>query len=171
MNSVLSAPGASGNNTANIALAPLGPTNSSFVTGTLVTITNNGNIPVSAFALKLSDTNNNAALQSGTWACFYSDGQLLVNEPLITVEGYGAATVGGPIAVGGTDTYTLVLYADSPNGGCGPTFTGFTGSAYTGFTPYSGSAQALGPNSAAVSLPNGAQGGVMTVTLTLSYQG
>src|ERR1035437_9159654 len=106
MNVVLSANGASGNNTASISLPAVGPTNSTFVAGpNVVTITKAGNIPINATGLQLTDNNNNATLQSEVWVCFYSDNQILVNEPLATVESYGLATVGGPIAVGGTDTY------------------------------------------------------------------
>ena len=169
MNVVLSAPGASGNNTANIALADVGPVGSTFSTpATVVTITNTGNIPVSEIALQLGDTTNNGTLKSEAWVCFYSDNELLVNEPLTTVEGYGAATVAGSIAPGATDTYTMVVYAGSIDNGCGATFTGFSGGAYTTFEPYTG-APALGPNPGAADLTNAAQGGVLTPTLTLTY--
>jgi predicted ribosomally synthesized peptide with SipW-like signal peptide len=172
MNVTLSAPGASGNNTANIALANVGPVGSTFTTpATVVTITNNGNIPVSEIALQVGDTTNNATLKSEAWACFYSDGQLLVNEPLTTVEGYGAATVGGAIAPGATDTYTFVIYAGSIDNGCGATFTGFSGSAYTTNEPYGGAAPTFGPNTGAADLTNAAQGGVLTPTLTVTYSG
>lgn len=172
MNVTLSAPGASGNNTSSIALADVGPVNSTFTTPpTVVTITNNGNLPVTEIALQVGDTNNNGTLQGEAWACFYSDGQLLVNEPLTTVEGYGAATVGGAIAPGATDTYTFIVYAGSIDNGCGATFTGFSGGAYTGNEPYTGAAPTLGANASATDLTNPAQGGVLTPTLTVTYQG
>jgi predicted ribosomally synthesized peptide with SipW-like signal peptide len=171
LNVDLSASGATGNGTPNITLAPLGPVGSSFVSGAeLITITNNGNVPVSEVALKVSDTNNNSTLQSETNVCFYSDGQLLVNEPLSTVEGYGAAVVGGSIAAGATDTYTAVFYAGATDAGCGAYFTGISGSSYTGYEGYSGT-PAFGTNGTAPTLTNPAEGGTITPKITLSYQG
>ena len=170
MNVTLAAPDASGNNTQNITLKDVGPVGSTFETDTLVTITNNGNIPVSEINLQLGDTNNNGTLQSEAWVCFYSDNELLVNEPLTTVEGYGSAAVGGSIAVGGTDTYTLVVYAGSADNGCGGAFTGFTGGSYTtNETP--ASPPAFGTNPSSPALTNPAQGGVLTPTLTVTYAG
>jgi ABC-type antimicrobial peptide transport system permease subunit len=173
MNVVLSAPGAQGNNTPNINLADVGPVPSTFSTGpTVITITNNGNIPVNEIALQMGDSNTNSTLQSEAWACFYSDGEILVNEPLTTVEGYGAATVAGLVAAsGGTDTYTLVIYAGSVDTGCGTPFTGFSGGAYTTFRGYTGSAPAFGANPSSPSLTNPAQGGTLTPSTTLTYVG
>lgn len=169
MNVTLAATGASGNGSPNITLAPVGPVGSSFVTpATLITITNNGNIPVNEVALQFSDTHNNTTLQSETWACFYSDGYLFVNEPLTTVEGYGSVEVAGTIAAGGTDSYTVVFYAGSTDGGCGAAFTGYSGGAYTSAEGYSG-APAFGTNPTAASLTNSAQGGVLTPSVTVSY--
>lgn len=163
--------GATGNGTPNMTLAPLGPVGSSFVsTPTLITITNSGNIPVSEVALKVSDTNNNATLQSETNVCFYSDGELLVNEPLTTVEGYGSAVVGGSIAAGATDTYTAVFYAGATDANCGAYFTGFSGGSYTTNELYTG-APAFGANATAATLTNPAEGGVITPSVTLSYTG
>jgi len=170
MNVTLSAPDASGNNTQAITLKDVGPVGSTFETDTLVTITNNGNIPVSEIDLQLSDSNNNATLQSEAWVCFYSDGELLVNEPLTTVEGYGSAAVGGGIGVGGTDTYTLVVYAGSADNGCGGAFSGFSGGAYTNDETYSGT-PAFGTNPSSSSLTNPAEGGTLIPTLTVTYAG
>jgi predicted ribosomally synthesized peptide with SipW-like signal peptide len=172
MNVVLSAPGASGNNTPTITLPDEAPVGSTFATPpTVITITNNGNIPVSEIALKLADTNTNSTLQSEAWACFYSDGEILVNEPLTTVEGYGPATVGGGVAPGGTDTYTMIIYAGSIDTGCGAAFTGFSGGAYTTNETYTGSAPTRGGNPSAASLTNGAQGGTLTPSTTVTYTG
>jgi hypothetical protein len=171
MNVVLSADNAGGNGTANITLPAVGPVSSSFVGGpNLVTITNAGNIPIKEIGLQLSDTNNNPTLQSEVWVCFYSDNQILVNEPLALVETYGLATVQGDVAVGATDTYTLVLYAGSANAGCGAAFTGFSGGQYGTYESYSG-APALGTNPTSLSLTDPAQGGTLNVNLKVTYQG
>jgi hypothetical protein len=172
MNVVLSANGASGNNTATISLPAVGPVSSSFVGGpNEVTITNAGNIPINEIGLQVSDTNNNATLQSETWVCFYSDGSLFFNEPLTTVETYGLGTVAGTVAAGATDTYTLVLYAGSQNAGCGATYTGFSGGQYGNAETFSGSTPGFGLNPAAASLTNPAQGGTLNVDLKITYQG
>jgi predicted ribosomally synthesized peptide with SipW-like signal peptide len=152
-----------------------GPTGSSFVDVDPVTITNYSSFAVSEIALQVTDPDNlntaqSAALDTETWACFYSDGELLVNEPLPTVEGYANAVVGGSISAGGTDSYTVVFYAGATDNGCGATFTGFSGGSYTTNEPYVGS-PAFGTNSAAASLDNSAQGGVIDPTLTLTYTG
>jgi predicted ribosomally synthesized peptide with SipW-like signal peptide len=170
----LSATGATGNGTASITLPNVGPTGSSFVTGAqLITITNSSTFPVSEIALQLTDPDNvsngaSAALDTETWACFYSDGQLLFNEAMPTVEGYGSAVVAGSIAAGSTDTYTIVFYAGD-NGAndplCGAAFTGFSGGSYT---TYEVPPQAA---STVASLDNSAQGGVIDPTLTVSYTG
>ncbi|HUZ39981.1 MAG TPA: SipW-dependent-type signal peptide-containing protein [Acidimicrobiales bacterium] len=166
-----SATATAGWNTPNLTLATANAfESSSFAEVSNVTITNNGNIPVSEVALKISDVNNNADMQGALWACIYSDGELLVNEPLTTIEGYGSAVVGGSIAAGGTDSYSVVIYAGTTDGGCGAAFTGFSGGAYTSNEPYSGT-PAFGTNPAALSLDNGAQGGTVIPTLTVSYTG
>ncbi len=178
MNVVLSSPTATaGNNTANLTLPSTGPTPSTFTTAPeLITINNNSNIPVNEVALQLSDTNNNSTLQAETWACFYSDGSILFNEPLTTVEGYGQAAVLGTIPAGGTDSYTVVFYAGrTENTGCGAAFTGFQLKPYGGFPGayYSSESypQSPGTNASAASLTNPAQGGSLTPTVTLSYTG
>ena len=165
--------GAGGNNTATLTFPTFGPTGSTFVVADPVTITNNSNIPVTEVAIQLTDPNKvangaSAALDTETWACFYSDGQLLFNEAMPTVEGYGSAVVAGSIAAGSTDTYTIVFYAGD-NGAndplCGAAFTGFSGGSYT---TYEVPPQAA---STVASLDNSAQGGVIDPTLTVSYTG
>jgi hypothetical protein len=174
---VLSANGATGNGTPNITLGPLGPTGSSFTTSPdLITITNNGTMTATEVALKLSDHNNNSTLEHETWACLYSDGGVFFNEPLTTVEGYGQTAIGHlALAPGATDTYTVVYYAGSTeNTGCGHTFSGFSAVPYDG---YSGQYNATEPyptgttNSAALSLTNLAEGGIVTPTVTVSFTG
>jgi predicted ribosomally synthesized peptide with SipW-like signal peptide len=165
--------GASGNNTATLTFPNPGPVGSTFVAVDPVTITNNSNIPVTEIGLQLTDPDNvsnaqSAALDTETWACFYSDGELLYNEAMPTVEGYSNATVTGTIAPGATDTYTIVFYAGD-NGAndpaCGGAFTGFSGGAYT---TYEAVPQAA---STAPSLNSDAEGGMINPTLTLTYQG
>ena len=121
MNVTVSSPGASGNGTPSITLPAVGPVGSSFMTSYDVTITNNSNIPVNEISYTLSDNNNNGTFQSETWACIYSDGYLYANEPLTTIEGYGQSAQLVPnINPGGTDSYTLVIYAGTTeNTGCG----------------------------------------------------
>ncbi len=173
MNVTLSSSGVgdTGQNTPTLTIAPLTGVGSTFMTAAdEITITNNSPFPVTEVALQLSDVNNNATLQGETWACFYSDSELLVNEPLTTVEGYGAAVVGGGIAAGGTDTYTAIFYAGAIDTGCGPAFTGFSGSAYTSYEGYAGT-PAFGGNPGAASLTNGAEGGTVVPMVTLTYNG
>jgi hypothetical protein len=165
--------GAGGNGTATLTFPTFGPTGSSFVVVDPVTITNNSNIPVNEIGLQLTDPNKvangaSAALDTETWACFYSDGQLLYNEAMPTVEGYLNATVAGPILAGATDTYTIVFYAGD-NGAndplCGAAFTGFSGGSYTTFE--------VPPQAASTvaSLNPDAEGGMIDPTLTVTYTG
>jgi predicted ribosomally synthesized peptide with SipW-like signal peptide len=169
-----SATASSGNGTANLGLATANAyEGSTFVETGNVLVTNSGNIPVSEVALAMSDQNNNVPMLDALWACFYSDGEVLVNEPLTTIEGYGPGVVAGGIAVGGTDSYTVVIYAGATDGGCGPAFSGFSGGSYSTNELYTaGSPPALGNNlAAAAGLPNGAQGGTVIPALTLTYNG
>jgi hypothetical protein len=174
---VLSASGATGNGTPNITLGSLGLVGSSFMTPpTLITITNNGTMTASEVALKLSDQNNNATFQNETWVCLYKDGNVLVNEPLKTVEGYGVAAIGHlSLAPKATDSFTADYYAGpTENTGCGKTFSGFSPIPINGYLgqyattePYpSGTV-----NTAALSLTNPAEGGRITPTVTISFVG
>jgi hypothetical protein len=168
-----------GYNTNSITFAPQAPVASTFVTAPqLITIYNDGTVTATEISMELADPNNvanaaSAALDSETWACMYSDGELAFNEPLSVVEGYGSVVIGAQtIPPGGTDTYTVVYYAGSTDGGCGPTFTGISGHTYTTFEGYSG-APAFGVNTdpLAVPLTNAAEGGTITPTFTVSYSG
>jgi len=178
-------PNATGNGTPNLTPGSRGPTLSSFMTAPeLITITNNGNIPATEVALKLSDTNNNATLQGEMWACLYSDGSsgggVFLNEPLTTVEGYGQAAIGHLVlAPGATDTYTVVYYAGPTEAtGCGGVYTGYQAVPYGGYPgayysaiTYTGPAPVFGPNPAAASLTNLAENGSVTPIVTVSYTG
>jgi predicted ribosomally synthesized peptide with SipW-like signal peptide len=166
MNVTLSAPGAQGNDTPSITLPDVGPVGSTFTTGpTVVTITNNGSLAVSEVAIQLSDTTNNGTLKTEAWVCVESGGGVFANEPLTTVEGYGAGVIGGSIAPGATDSYIVIVYAGSQDTGCGTTFTGFAGGSYTSTTPYPNAS----PNPDSASLTNAAQGGTLTPTFTVTY--
>jgi predicted ribosomally synthesized peptide with SipW-like signal peptide len=168
----------SGYNTNSITFAPQAPVASSFVTAPqLITIYNNGSVTATEITMQLTDPNvanaASAALDSETWVCMYSDGELAFNEPMPVVEGYGSVVIGPQtIAPQATDTYTVVFYAGSADNGCGPTFTGISGHTYTSFEAYSGT-PALGPNTdpLAVPLTNAAEGGTITPTFTVSYSG
>jgi hypothetical protein len=182
---VLSSPGARGNGTRNLTLAPLGPTRSSFMTTPeLITITNEGNIPATEVALRLTDHHNNTTLKREMWACLYSDGSsgggVFFNEPLTMVEKYGQAAIGHlSLAPHATDTYTVVYYAGpTENTGCGTAFSGYKAVPYGGYPgayysaePYSGAVPTLGANPAAASLSNGAENGYVTPMVTVSYTG
>jgi hypothetical protein len=147
-----------------------------------VTITNNSNIPVTEVALQLTDPDNvsngaSAALDTETWACFYSDGELLYNEAMPTVEGYGNAAVLGSIAAGGTDTYTIVFYAGD-NGAssplCGGAFSGWANSPYGGFPSAYWNYESFPGTLTASTVPSlnsDAEGGMINPTLTVTYQG
>jgi predicted ribosomally synthesized peptide with SipW-like signal peptide len=124
----------SGNNTANLVLAPINAAEgSSFVEAYHVIMTNNGNIPVNEITYQLTDSQNGSsasvALQTEMWACLYSgtgnmygnEGEVYFNSPLTTVTGWGAgASKFLTLPVGTTDDYTVVIYAGSTDNGCGP---------------------------------------------------
>lgn len=174
---VLSASGASDNHTPDISLEPLGPTGSSFLTApTLITITNNGTLAAAQVALQLGDRGNSTSLEDETWVCFYSGGNILVNEPLTTVKGYGRAAIGNlTLAPAATDSYTVIYYAGiKENTGCGGAFTGYSATPYNGYVgqynstePYPSGAT----NPAALSLTNPVEGESITPTVTVTYVG
>src|ERR1035438_1631401 len=159
-----------GYNTNSITFAPQAPVASSFVTAPqLITIYNNGNVTATEISMKLTDPYNvanlpSAALDSQTWVCMYSDGELAFNEPMTTVEGYGSVVIGAQnIAPQATDTYTVVFYAGSADSGCGPTFTGISGDTYTNFEAYTPPNPAFGTNRGPLALPltSAAEGGTI----------
>jgi predicted ribosomally synthesized peptide with SipW-like signal peptide len=213
MNVVVSAPGAvengsdcsnSGENCTAITLPSFGPVGSTFATTPeVVTVTNNSNIPVTEVSVALTDTNNNAGLQSDVWACFFvpktmatigaplavesttNPWVVVANEPLTTVEAYGATFTEAPLASGGQDQYGVVFYAGDANTGCGNTYSlvapygsssgifypGYGGSipsAYQLFDPTQGSGTG---NSAAGTLGPTDQGGTITPTMTYTFTG
>jgi predicted ribosomally synthesized peptide with SipW-like signal peptide len=184
LNVDVSSPGASGNGGQSITLPSTGYEPSSFMTSYTVTITNNSNIPVNEIAYQLGDSTNNGTFEAETWTCLYSDGYIYFNEPLTTVVGYGQAAEILNIPVGGTDSYTLVVYAGpTEDTGCGSATTGYSASpwtspdgqviphSYTSGETYVGPAPTFGVNPAAASLTDPAEGGMLTPTFTASFEG
>jgi hypothetical protein len=170
---VLSAPGASGNGTARVTLPGVGPTGSSFSTGPVpVTITNAGHDPASLVAIALSDRATSHTLRHELWTCVIVAGRQLVNEPLTVVESYGHASVPPVLLLPeGTSTFAVVTYA-------GPTQDTGCGGAMSDFHPWhwggygDGVAYPSGTsNPAAASLTNGAEGGMLELTVTTTYAG
>lgn len=209
--------------TDNTAALVLAPTNShegsSFAEVYHVVMTNNSNIPVSEVSFQLGATNDgsgpSSVMQAGLWACLYASdagasgpGEIYFNSPLNTAITWGAgASKFLQLPVGGTDDYTLVIYAGPSDNGCGPRYDGFvagswnfnpsdpnsptlpglyngfpvgspptwTGGANTQTYPFYDSSSPWTPywgtNPAAGSLLTGAQGGVVTPTLTVGYYG
>ena len=174
---VLSASGASGNDTPNIVLGYLEPVDSSFMSPpTLITITNNGTMTATEVALQLSDHHTNSTFENETWACLYRDGGVVFNEPLTIAEGYGQSAIGHlNLLPGATDSFTAVYYAGPKEAtGCGGAYSGFNAVPYDGYPgQYSATKQYLGGsvNPAALSLTNPAEGGTITPTVTVSFQG
>jgi predicted ribosomally synthesized peptide with SipW-like signal peptide len=169
MNMQLSAPsvpGATvGSGGLSVTLPATSPENSTFDTGAKqVIMTNKGNIPVDAFYLKVSDdvtgTSSAAsqALKSQLFARVISDGYVLYDGPLSALESLGQLRVDGPIPVDGTDEIETEFYA-----GAVPAL----GSNVCG-TPLLGG---VCPAASAPSLTNDAEGGVVTPTLTITYNG
>jgi hypothetical protein len=171
----LTAPGAQcTNNDASgchaLTLPDVGPVGSIFdSTPTVVTITNTGNIPAFFDAIQMSETHNadtaSVALRNAMNVCIKStdDSGTWVegNGPLTTATALTPSVQENPVKLmpGDTASYQVEFYAgqDSSCGTVssdGPHTAGIWG-AYT--TP--------------ASLPNAAQGGVVTPTLTFSFHG
>lgn len=170
-----SAIGATGTGTTTLALKDVGPTNSSFVTSTKVTVKNVGTVVANNLRLAVTATvgapANSANLESQMWACLSAgtagNTHIVFNEPLSTAMGYGTITVGGTIQLAATETYTLTLYAGSTDAGCGTAFTGVSGHAWTTSSHLRGTTATK--NTAAISLNNTAEGGVVTPKVTVNY--
>jgi predicted ribosomally synthesized peptide with SipW-like signal peptide len=153
-----------GNNTANLALANLGPTGSTFTTGDqLVTITNNAPFVVSEITATPGDTfdssggptSPNSRLAAETYLCEVSSGEVIYNGLLSAAPAQGI--VGTLAASGGTDSYIVNVYAGNATTACG---TGTTGTTPNVPAP-----------SGAPTLNNDAEGGVIQPTMTVSYTG
>lgn len=128
------------------ALSATAPEASTFTTGAQpVTIRNNGNIAVNAFQVSATDLSNNAALKSGLW---------------VKITSYNAEDEAG----GSNVVYdgTLAGLEASALTVTGPITAGHTDQMEVEF--YAG--YGLAP-----SLPNEAQGGSITPTITVTYSG
>jgi len=192
-----------------LTLPAFGPVGSTFATTPeVVTVTNSSPFPVTEESVALTDTNNNAGLRSDVWACFFapqtmatSNGQLalesgtnpwvvVANEPLSTVEAYGAMWTVDNLAPGGQDQYGVVFYAGDANTGCGGTYSlvapygsssgiyypGFISSSYTAPAAYAffDISQGAGTGNSGASasgLGQADQGGTITPTMTYTFTG
>jgi predicted ribosomally synthesized peptide with SipW-like signal peptide len=174
---------------------------SSFLETYTVTITNTSNIPVNEIAYTLTDPNALAnaaslAFDQEAWVCLYSDGYIYANEPMGVVEAYGQTAEIDTLAPLSTDSYSLVVYAGPiESTGCGGAVTRYHATPWTspggtvvpaqyaassnGNSPTtpdytfvnSASVPLLGVNTGAASLVSAAEGGVITPTFTVTYEG
>jgi predicted ribosomally synthesized peptide with SipW-like signal peptide len=168
MNVQLSTTAVGANLSANgqtLTFANFGPTGSTFTTGDLaVTITNYSNFAVSELVSTPGDTYDgsggpaspNSLLAAEAYLCETSSGTVIYNGLLSAAP---AQPIGGTLAAyptsGDTDGYTVNIYAGSVTTACG---SGTSGTAVSG-------------TSTAPTLAQGAQGGVIDPTLTVSYSG
>jgi len=155
---IASATAASGNNTSAITFAPA-IENSSFTTGDqLVTITNNSNIPVKEITATPSDPftagTANAALAAEVSLCEVSSGEVIYNGLLSAAP---AQAINGTLIAGGTDNYTVNIYAGNEPTACGAVTT-------------PGNAAVAGMSTSG-DLQPAAEGGVITPTMTVTYSG
>ena len=160
---------------AAITLPDVGPVGSTFeTTPTHVYVTNTGNIPAYFAAIQMSETDTNsthdAALRNAMNVCIHSTDPsgtwVEANGPLTVADALTPTVVENPVKVvpGQTVSYWVDFYAGQDSA-CGTiyssgshttaTWTGYLGHAYQ--TP--------------ASLPQDAQGGSVTPTLTFSYTG
>jgi hypothetical protein len=164
----------SGNGTDALVLATSSAEGSTYNVGPEdVVATNTGTLPATEITIGITDptandSTANQALDAGTWACIYSDGVTIINEPLSTVVGEGTFVVGATtIPVGGTDDYGVQFYAGpTESNSCGGAFNGISGGEFTTAGPF-----VAGVNSSALALNNPAQGGTITPTFTMTYSG
>jgi len=129
----------------------------------------------------MTDTNNDSTMQSGIYACvasgFGATGGpwVLFNEPLTTIESYGALPLtgagipvpnGADLAPGASDYYTIQFYA-------GPTAATQCGSSVDWFAtaPSYPNPAGGGFNTASSTLGTASQGGTVTPALTFTYSG
>jgi hypothetical protein len=138
------------------------PVSSTFdTTADIITVHNTGNIPVVYSSVALSDNSPsvgpNATFASETGVCLWSDGSNVTNQSNAnyshTYMSYTAADAptGYVIAAGGTDTYSVDMFAGMDSTVCG---------AVSDYGTY-----------AATSLTNAAQGGSFSETVTLGFTG
>ena len=113
---------------------------------------NNSSVPVYEWNFAMTLGYNNVTLANEVGMCAYSDGDYMYNGLIADAQG---ATLVNPgeeeIAPYGTDTYQIAYYAGEPSALCGTTNEG-----------------PGAPVTVAGSLTNGAEGGTITPTFTLS---
>jgi hypothetical protein len=150
-----------GNGTTSLTL-PAVVAASSFTTGDqVVTMYNNGAIPASEITEAIGTNYPASALAAELFVCETSFGQggspqyVIYNGPLS--GGLSTQAIAGTIAVGGTDTYTINVYAGTEPTACGPLTT--IGSI------------AAGGTSTAPTLDNSVEGESLNVTVTVGYSG
>lgn len=166
----LSSPGAtSGNNTKTLTLADFGPTASTFTSpASIITITNNGTVKANEVWMGVSNAGPSAAADAALWSqlslCIYSPpssnggpGGVVFNGLVTTLQamnGGKGQQVAGYVGPDGSpiDAYTTQFYAGESTTPCG---TASFGGTYA--TP--------------PSLTDAAQGGVVTPTVTIQYEG
>lgn len=146
LNMTVAGPAGSTTDGKTVTLAAVGPVASTFSTGAqLVTTTNSGNITASAILLSASDVNNNATFQSELYVRIDSwSGPNQTGTKVVVYDGTLAYMEAHPISI------------------MGPILPGQTDPFEVTYYAGSGSAP---------SLSNGAMGGVVIPTITVSYQG
>ncbi|HUX71442.1 MAG TPA: hypothetical protein VMV41_13080 [Cellulomonadaceae bacterium] len=166
----LSSPDAtSGNNTKTLTLADFGPTASTFKTpASIITITNNGTVKANEVWIGVGNAGPAAAADAAMWSqlslCIYSPpslnggvGGVVFNGLVSTLQAMNSGKgqqVAGYVGPNGppTDAYTAEFYAGLNTTSCGNASYGGT--------------YATPP-----SLTDAAQGGVVTPTVTIQYEG
>ncbi len=154
MNVVLSGAGTLSTDQRTLTFAPLGPTGSSFVYAQLVNVKNVGDIPAN-FVYETLTAAGGSDLIAGLHVCISSD-NILYNGPLSSAP-VGQQLAGPLAANGGTDKYTVTIYAGDQVTPCG------TGVAMGALQP--------GVTSPAPSLPNAAQGQSVTIGVRMDFEG
>ena len=155
-----------------LTFASPAPAGSSFTTGAMpVTITNYSNIPVTEVYSQPSDPTDlsggpssaNSLFAAEAYLCEVSSGVVIYNGLLSAAPGQaiagGLAASPGPL---NTDTYAVTIYAGTGTSDCG--------SITAPDTPALGT-PASNTAAGTAGLANGAQGGVIIPTLTLTYNG
>lgn len=161
----------------SVTLPDVGPTGSTFESvHKVVTIKNNGNIPVTTKAIQMTEshvgTANNNALAAQTNVCIqstdYSGGPWTEgNGPLATAVALNPTVVENPVVLqpGDTMTFSVDFYAGQDSTQCRAVSSdgSHTAAAWDGY-------QGHGYQTPA-SLTNAAQGGTITPTLHFSFTG
>ncbi len=161
----------------SVTLPAVGPTGSTFESAhKIITITNNGNIPVTSDAIQMTEshvgTANNNALLAQTYVCIqstdYSGGPWTEgNGPLATAVALNPTVKQNAVVLqpGDTITFSVDFYAGQDSSYCNPVSSdgSNTKAAWDG---YDG-----GPYHTPASLTNAAIGGTITPTLTFSFTG